>query len=731
MFLFRFSIAQESEAHDVLLAYTHASEFDCTRFSSLLENHINQNLAPDEVLIVVPQPFRKAVQSVISEDDELALLFSRFNRRTEVRIASFGINGALGNVARISGPDRSADLVDASLLARRAITQAFKAHGGFVHSKSTYHFVNPSGRHTRQFIRLSNLMANTSEIAFFAFACLPYISDEIKELYVDTPILLSVASALNDIRACFGKKPLYAENFRSYEGLKDFGIRGRDTSFALVSASSSGGLARDLVGKCGFNKANILHMLFLGKEDPAFNVVCNLRRDDKDNPDGIVDIPEVFSGDSCLLCDQGSFRVFLNGDQFDIGGPQPNPVLLLKDSAPNSLASTIKRIAGKGALRVKVGTGASQQGYFIDLEKIIGDPGFVKALNYGLRRAVPASVTHVLKADDSAASAKLAQTIQKFVQDCAGRAPEIVECGEIDKVSGEDLSILVVAPVIESGRVLTDVSRDLRSVAASAPITYLVGFEKTTGMPQRVSLKNTLIQCPHSVKHEYVQIEHLVLPASSGKSAWHVELEFLQRMLLAGKLSDPTQLLFNSRISQLCGKGSSEGLSDELFLPTVDGSQLELHPGFVFWNGLPPQGYDQSDVFFTIASVLQQLRVNAENVHSKTALRSAWYHQSVLAPENFARFNDDIIQASLLRAANPAELNYLESPDESRTLGRIIRRIVLASTKSRGGAALEFLLALATKRIKLLSPDIREVVSATQLGGPLLRDFGNFVQLEK
>ena len=97
-------------------------------------------------------------------------------------------------------------------------------------------------------------------------------------------------------------------------------------------------------------------------------------------------------------------------------------------------------------------------------------------------------------------------------------------------------------------------------------------------------------------------------------------------------------------------------------------------------------------------------------------IKSNWFQQTVLAPENFGRFNDDIIQASILRAADPFEMNFADAPNESRELGRLIRRIVDAAHQDRGGAAAEFLLALATKRLRLHPSDTTAILDRKTTG---------------
>jgi hypothetical protein len=247
-------------------------------------------------------------------------------------------------------------------------------------------------------------------------------------------------------------------------------------------------------------------------------------------------------------------------------------------------------------------------------------------------------------------------------------------------------AIVIAASVIESGRSLLDISRDLRSIAPEAPLLYLTGFSKTTGEPRREALAKTLVQTVNPYPYEVIEIERMVLPVSLEGSAWAAELKLLIDPNLAGLIPSTLKTVIDTRVAR-----------------------------FVFW----PEGvvgrHSEADVFFTIASVLQQLRANAHR-GGKSAIKSNWFQQTILAPENFGRFNDDIIQASILRAAYPFEMNLADTPAASRELGRLINRIVNAAAHNRGGAAAEFLLAIATERLRLCRADLQYALSGPNTG---------------
>lgn len=686
------------------MLFSHRGAFDADYLVDKLEHEIDTNLPPDELLIAVPGPEFEKAKSALLEDTTLSLFVSKLQKRSTITLVCFDAMGYEGKRTHIGGAalDIKIRLPD---LRRRVITSIFNKRGGFVDAKETYHFVNPSRRHTKRFIRLSNILVNAAEIGFMAYACLPFISDDIDRLLLDTPMLHSIAASINEIRAVFGLPLLDVENFRSYGGLQEEGIAGDDGSLVIVSASSSGGLARKLVAEYDMLPEQIVHFLYLGTNPEPVNKICDLFIDEDENPHGVAAIPIVYSADDCKYCEQGSYQVHLHGDQFDVVGPQPDPILLRKVDAPKNLSSTMGRLIGRRALSVFMAEPerTRRRDYFISADRFISDKSFRDRADYVFRRVIPASVSHIMQVDEY--SEDLSKLAEDFISQHNGSAKIVDDVDQIMVTDGS--SIIVAVSAIESGRCLTDISRELRSVAQDSPIIYVVGIEKTSGFSQREALKKTLIQCPHSVNHEYVAIEQLTLPTANGRNAWNQEYDFLKANVeLLGK---DVEEFVQARIARL--KQSSEPMTDDLFLPALGDEKLEIRDGFVFWpSGIDVTESTQADVFFTIASVLQRLRANSESNPSSAAIRSVWYHQTVLDPTNFVRFNDDVIQASLLRAAEPSELNYSDSPIESREMARIIAGIVRSADRLRGRAAPEFMLAIASGRLKLRDEDLSLVV---------------------
>ena len=716
IFSFRFEISRKASSHDVLLVFAATPGLDPEALATVIESEVEQNLVPDEVVFLVRDPAFDATQQALGEDSQNVATIARLAGRATVTLIGYDCAGAEARRAHVTGPTskRAVRLAD---FKRRAITSIFNTRHGFVESTATYHFENPSGRHTERFIRLSNILARGAEIAFIGFCTLPYVSERATTAYLDTPSLYAVVAAINEQRSSFeGSAPILADNFSSYAGVGDYRFTRLTDSLVLISASSSGSLASQLIAEHGFAPGQVTHLLFLGTDRSGSNIVCDLRKDARYNEDGVATLPSVEGPDGCLMCRTGSHAIKLQGDQFEFAGPQQESLLIAKSDAPAGLAALVDRYAGGGLFTVGLGKSVGRQPRQFNVEPValLGHAKFQQRLDYVLRRSLPASLGHVIAVDE--ASLPFAQQIAATVS----LATVVVQRDELDTIpAATETAIAIAAIVIESGRSLLDISRDLRTIAPNAPFLYLTGFSKTTGEPRREALERTLVQTVNPYPYQMIEVERMTLPLSSEHNPWAEELRLLIDPDVEYLIPDGIRPVVHARIARL--RKTSQVLDNDLFLGNSGERPLSLQPGFVFWpDGVPTRAHSQADVYFTIASVLQQLRANAHRTQ-KPAIKSNWFQQTVLAPENFGRFNDDIIQASILRAAHPYEMNLADAPTDSRELGRLIRRIILAAGTERGGAAAEFLLALATGRLRLRRADLEVALSADPGAVPMVK----------
>lgn len=703
LFMFRFSLTKKKATSDVLMVFPSSRIVDGLALADALEKEIESNLVPDEVIVLVREPALEQALVVLG-GDAVTTALRRLKGRASVYLKAYNATGAEVRSTRLLGPDKPSK-VSFEDIRRRAITHIFRTRRGFVESTPTYHFENPSGRHTQRFIRLSNILVSSAEIAFIGFCALRHIPAGTRNIFLDTPSLYAIVAAVNDQRASFDSQvvPLVADNFSSYEGLDQYHFGLGSEGVVLISASSSGGLARRLVDEAGFDPASVIHLLFLGENATAFPVVCNLEVDDKENPEGFEAARTVWEADVCEACAKGSVAIRLQGDQFDIAGPQPDSLMIKRVDAQPGLSDLMQRMSGSGVLRVGLESGKRTRLLDVDPGSLLKNPAFLARLDFLVSRSVPSGTVHIIYTDDG--SFELAEHVRSKL----GNAVTVPAADVSTITPGVISAIVVVSAAIESGRCLQDISRDLRSIASKAPIIYLVGVSKSSGDPRRETLGTTLVQTDLAFRHQFLEVEKVILPPSAGQSAWSAELDLLAGMSAKQLVTKRIEAYYKTRLDFL--RARSATYVDGLFLENDPARPLRLQEGFVFWKEESVKSHSQADVYYTMASVLQKLRANAHLPGAESAIKSNWFQQTILAPGNFGRFNDDIIQASLLRAAKPVEMNYGSAPEDSREMARLISRVVAACDTPRGGAAAEFLLALATRRIQLKKGDLETVLA--------------------
>lgn len=107
--------------------------------------------------------------------------------------------------------------------------------------------------------------------------------------------------------------------------------------------------------------------------------------------------------------------------------------------------------------------------------------------------------------------------------------------------------------------------------------------------------------------------------------------------------------------------------------------------------------------------------------------------RTLLDPINFNRFDDGIIQAAILRAASPNELNYKLDKSHSLTMMNILIKMIDNHEDELSSEGLiEFLLALATKKLKLHDLHLKQITEKIYLKckNEVLLCFSTYIQKE-
>ena len=94
-----------------------------------------------------------------------------------------------------------------------------------------------------------------------------------------------------------------------------------------------------------------------------------------------------------------------------------------------------------------------------------------------------------------------------------------------------------------------------------------------------------------------------------------------------------------------------------------------------------------------MSSIINELRI-------KGRLDQSEYVRNVLDPGNFIRYNDGIIQASLLRAATNEELRYDLTEEMGSQMKRVLGDMIIHYGDSHSEGLNEFFYAIAIKKMR-------------------------------
>jgi hypothetical protein len=293
LFLNRFEITTEPRHRDVLLVYSSINSLNGADFAKYVNEEIDDNLAPDEIMVVVRLPAFADAVATLRKPGDMAELLNRIRNKCTVIVCAFGPDGREKKRRVVEGRSKFRVLRIEDIV-RRTITNIFERHKGYVVARGNYHFQIPSRRHTRRYIRFASILVETSEISFVALGALRYLNNKIDTAYVDTSQLFAFASAIGDHMRAFypTRPPIIVENFKSYDGYKSFPFKSGPANFVFISASASGSLAEEIKRETGFNRPDqIVHLLYHGSTDPPFGVICDLAEHPLHNPEGYDVLP--------------------------------------------------------------------------------------------------------------------------------------------------------------------------------------------------------------------------------------------------------------------------------------------------------------------------------------------------------------------------------------------------------------------------------------------------------
>lgn len=652
-----------------------------------------------------------------------------------------------GNLEIFIGKDQKNKKAFEETLFRSGMTQIFQKNGGLVESSPDHHFVFPSGKHCSKFIRTGNVLVKNSEIFFLALKLLKYVDNK-RIIYCDTSSINVLPFSCFELKRRFGNKfdcPT-VHSFESYELFESSRERFNPDSLVLISSSTSGNIIdRILREKLAF-KEQIKVVYFLGSTEKFIqheqNILCNLTRE-TDFPNGEVEFDTYSSDQVCDLCENHSHPVNIRSDVFLTIQPKISKLLIAAkdDYVPKSLSSFVQKYRGINRenvlLKVFYKDNEPDLNYeiFIDTEKLFSKieedqflhfkDGLIKLID----KHIPANTKYLLYLPDKG-SEDLAKIIQSKIP--AKTKVELLklEPGFEDKINSKSGSVVVVASCISTGKKLLHISRLMRKHEQMSLI-YFVGILRTSNEEYSKTLISNLSKGKNSHdERPFIAVEKINCTIEQKNTSWFKEEKFLAELI--GNINETQEgylyKFIEKRLAILRSNKEDVGFSSNVFMQKSNGDSLVLQKNFAFWGfAYKEKEAFQSEVYFTISSIITFLE--NKKINSHPSLQQSNYIRNILSPANFQRFNDGVIQASILRAAKAEYFAYDYDTDASIEMKTLLFSMIEQYNTAHGEAILEFLLAIGLKKLRLKKADLVEVIEkAISCENPIISGFATQVK---
>lgn len=697
----------------------------------------------DKIFIIGGSYLKRDLIKVFQSEKENT--FKKIPKRDEtslyenVHILSFDAQGFLSS---LDGKKIPKNFQEGYL--NEGLQNIFINRGGLVETEGTHHYVFPSGKHCDKFLRTGNILLHSCEIYFIAFSMLKYL-DENKhdQIYCDTSSINSLAFALSSLKNRFLKDRNFQipiESFSSYKGLYEKKINYKKNALLLISASTSGNILDYINEKHKeIPRSNIVVLYYLDLKgrytDIKDNVLCNLTYD-KSNPKGLYAY-ESYTEYNCKFCDSGSYPVEVSGDVFLLEKPKINSILIGIYDADKKLSPFVDQFRTRNddntVLKTNYKEGSENSNkydIYIDYSEILRGiksnnrySTYRKKLDAYVNQFVPSNTRFLIHLNDNS-SLELANYILEKVQDNykVETIPKIVSQDNFQDLINktEEGSVVVIGSCISNGKNLLYLSRALRNFD-KLRIIYFIGITRVNNESLFTVLKSNLKQGMYGPETStYISVENIHCSNESKNNAWQQELEFLKKMinLLRDEECYLNSLSFFEKRKNLINESYNKeikGLKDNLFFPCVNdfSKVLKIRNNFAFFNF---DGYvnqvTQSDIYFTFNNVINNLR-NSGKIEK--SLKQTSFVRNLLSPNNFNRFNDGIIQSSILRSAYARELSYSIDFDLSLEMKGILQTLIKYHKDEQGEALLEFLYAIAIKKLSLKKEHFLEIIKSLKL----------------
>lgn len=704
------------QRRQVLSIFIACHNLSVNEFDASVAAALDNEPAPDAVHITGYQEDIEKVRSWLIVEENVTA--DRF--RTVVGVdygALFLISFDIATGTHVARRLDSSEVTDTNVLSmdrQLSLLAAFRAAGGEQKAPAGTHFAKTSESHSERFLRVSNVLEEGANVRLIAFWLMPHLwKVAVDSVMVDTSGIYSIAlTAIHEasVRGGLAGTPLVWSH-RSHEGVTNIASHKAAAALCLVSASTSGGLVQRLAvqGAIPDRIVTLFSLATPGAE--SGHVLCDLAGP---NGEGIKRI-DNHKTTECPLCEKHFHLIRIQGDQFSVSPPNVTLLEIKAADLPEQIKVEAGSILGLGAF-VAYRRGANGRIATLGLRV---DPilnGELSEKNRAVleakrarwhelvRRSSSVSTRHIV-ASSYADSQKIADDVAHNIRGCLrdNNKPAVVTPEQLRNSSPlANTSTIVIAACIDEAKELLSVSRMLRDVQEDGSTSYLAVADLMGSKSERDRLRSNLTFGQHGPgTFSLHTLFCLPLDCHEEQSSWEAEVQELKRVM---DWADSREIDVPDNVEQrihYLQKAPAEGIVEGLFWPTADGRALTLRSDFTLIRDTRRNpSATQADLFAVMGLVLTALR-HSTDVNRRLAHNA--YERAVISPHNFDRFNDGILQASLLRSARPKELAYgaCDFSVSEQMLDVLIHTLPDGDVPEKSEALMEFLIALLTRRMSL------------------------------
>jgi len=338
LFGFRCSTEDAPLAASTLVIFCGPTALAETDLQAVVQRETRTGAAPEQVYLIVPEG---QVGAALSIDRSHMAWDPLSDRGTVIDVLAYDASGFLWLHDKLGSASAVTETLSTSLR-RQGLTHMFRIRAAMLEAGPTAHFVKPSGKPARRFLRAAQALSEGPEIYFAALWLLPWLQTDVSVVHVDTSSISHLVFAAQLLKGLsYDGELAQVRTFRSYEGIDAHSFSRDRREVGLVSASESGTMAAALAGKVR-ERRDVLTIFSTADAPEGTAVLCDLRFDETLNPSGFSP-PE---GESASPL-RASRPIRLLGEHFVAEAMPASAVTPLKADAPDSVA-VLAKVKGGG-----------------------------------------------------------------------------------------------------------------------------------------------------------------------------------------------------------------------------------------------------------------------------------------------------------------------------------------------------------------------------------------------